>query len=356
MEKIMAILVEESAYAERLAAYTNLCSATSLTVVPFVSAREFLTFLEKKPVQILLADAGQLDALQKEEAQTGSTLRAGRLIGLSAGDGAEGEEAESLEDSLLACDAVINKYQPADALLRAVMENCQDLRIRRFLSERRNARLIGIYSPVGRCGKTSLALTLCRFLSRRERVLYLNFETFSGIQQFTQSSSGTTLSDALYHLKQGSLNEQRICTLVRTFSGIEYIPPIQFADDVQAASEGELAELIETIFQESGYRTIVADIGFFSESAGSLLELCKEILMPVLEDPLSKAKITEFETYIELSGKTALREKLHKIMVPNSNLAQVGENYVDLLLYGPIGDLVRELYAYGTDENREETV
>lgn len=345
MEKIMAILSKEPAYAQRLSAYANLSSASSLTAVPFSSVSEFQAFAEKRPVQILLADAAQLGALQEEETRQTGVPQAERLIGLSAKMPARDGSAETTEDALMICDAIISKYQPADLLLRAVMESCQDLRIRRFVPEQLNTRIIGIYSPVSRCGKTALALTLCRALAGRNRVLYLNFEAFSGFSGLTQSKYDATLSDALYHLKQGSLNEQKICALVHTFSGVDYIPPIQFAEDVQTASGEDLADLIETILRESAYRIIVADIGFFREAAAELFEVCSEILMPVLEDTLSKAKQEEFEAYMALSGKKNLKEKLQKVVLPKPNAVQAGENYVDFLLYGPLGDLVRELYG-----------
>ena len=40
------------------------------------------------------------------------------------------------------------------------------------------AKVLGVYSPVGRCLKTSFALTMGKLLAQEERVLYPNLEEF----------------------------------------------------------------------------------------------------------------------------------------------------------------------------------
>ena len=45
----------------------------------------------------------------------------------------------------------------------------------------RRSRMIGVYSPIGRCGKSSFAFTLGQVLAREEKVLYITLEEFSGL-------------------------------------------------------------------------------------------------------------------------------------------------------------------------------
>ena len=62
----------------------------------------------------------------------------------------------------------------------------------------RKARILGIYSPIGRCLKTSLALTLGQQLARDGKVLYLGLDAFAGFSRLIGNSCKNDLSDVLY--------------------------------------------------------------------------------------------------------------------------------------------------------------
>ena len=65
--------------------------------------------------------------------------------------------------------------------------------------------------------------------------------------------------------------------------------------------------------------------------------------MPVKEDPISQAKLKEFETYVEQFGSKEIREKFHKIHVPLVTGAKRMEHFPQELLWGDMGDFVRGL-------------
>ena len=64
---------------------------------------------------------------------------------------------------------------------------------------------LGVYSPVGRCLKTSFALTMGKLLAQEERVLYLNLEEFSGLSVLMKEEYKSDLSDLLYFLQRWKL-------------------------------------------------------------------------------------------------------------------------------------------------------
>ena len=65
------------------------------------------------------------------------------------------------------------------------------------VSGRGLAKVLGVYSPVGRCLKTSFALTMGKLLAQEERVLYLNLEEFSGLSVLMKEEYKSDLSDLL---------------------------------------------------------------------------------------------------------------------------------------------------------------
>ena len=74
----------------------------------------------------------------------------------------------------------------------------------------RRSRITGVYSPIGRCGKTSFALTLGQVLAREEKVLYITLEEFSGLSALTGTVYTGGLSDLLYYYTQREYSSVRL--------------------------------------------------------------------------------------------------------------------------------------------------
>ena len=117
-------------------------------------------------------------------------LQAKRVFVLGTGKG-----AESLGYP------VLYKYQSGEALLREIIQKCSDLfeeeEMPRNMAGAGKRKIIGVFSPVHRIGKTEYALSLGEKMAESENVLYLNLEIFSGVgERF--GGNAQTLTDVLY--------------------------------------------------------------------------------------------------------------------------------------------------------------
>ena len=342
MKKILAILTAERRYAERLCDYCNKKKSLLLTAVPFDSAEAYAAFAAKHDIEILLADSTMLKA--DSESRTGPALsgvRAARTIGLEEGISFERAFAESGSTSV----ATVNKYQPAETLIREVMSGCEGRDIYFDAAKpQRPVRVIGVYSPVSRCGKSSFAITLGRLQAKKHKTLYISLEEFSCLGMLSRERYDLTLSDAVYHMKQGSLTSQRLYSMIHNIGGLEYIPPMRCADDSNAVKGEDYVRLINEIIKNSLYEVVIIDMDRYADEASELLEICDTVYMPVLPDAMNRMKAESFVEYLNASDRSHIADKLIRINTPEpEHTALQGLAYLDSLLYGGMGDMVREL-------------
>lgn len=335
MKRIMAVYDVDPFYANRFAEYANQKEKTPFTAIAFTSLARLKNFAGKQPVELLLiGDEVELTDLEE--------IPVGQIIRLSeSGVPAQGETPS------------VYKYQASDNVLREVMA-CYQVRAESpvFAMTDTQSTVIGIYSPVGRCGKTGFCMTLGQILAKQERVLLLSLEDFAGYGRMTGEQYRGTLSDILYYFRLGEYSRLRLGSVIYSWNDLDYVPPVAYAEDLKDVTGEELAKLVAAIARDGGYDTILLDLGHFGKGMEPLLELCRIIYMPVLGDGMSAAKVEEWKAYLEVSGRAHLWEKAEPLELPVLRMSVSVERYLEELLWGEMGDYVRNLVRGKTQEWR----
>lgn len=209
---------------------------------------------------------------------------------------------------------VLYKYQPGERLLSGMIRECADIfdagDMVQGISGNKNQKIIGVFSPVHRSGKTAYALKLGEELAESENVLYLNLEIFAGRGGHFEQN-GQTLADVLYYSRQekGNLGLM-LTTLVCHKGNLDYVRPMPVSEDVKEIRGPEWVKLMKKILEQSIYETLVLDISDGIPELYTLLKICTEIHMPVLEDEYSQAKLLQFEHEINLLGQEDIQKKI----------------------------------------------
>lgn len=329
MKKIMAVYDEDPFYAERLSDYVNRKEKGVFRAQAFTSKEKLEEFAKEHDIDVLLAG----ESVGKEGF---SDLRSVQKIYLT-----EEREPECVRE-----EASVYKYQSGDDIIREVMAAYCELpgvkAVFPGLAEREK-RIIGVYSPVGRCGKTSLSLAMGQLLAKEEKVLFVSLDTFTGFSFLLDEQWKRDMSDLIYYYKQGRFHGLRLNSIVYYLGDMAWLPPFRYPDDCNQVSAAEMAELLVLILRESAYETIVLDIGNYDRQVLPILDACSVIYMPIKEDSVSQAKLKEFEKYANDFGSRGMKEKVHKIHVPLVTGAKRMEHFPQELLWGDMGDFVRSL-------------
>ncbi|NCB91768.1 MAG: hypothetical protein EOM40_04245 [Clostridia bacterium] len=370
---IFAVCDLEVDYAYHFMEYLSRKKNIPFEVRVFTSAATFLEFAKEHPVELLLIsekamcrevqqqEIGQIMILSEGVVSENGIGKNMQINASGGGSGIVGSEQENeikndlyngmnseMGNSILSQQyPSIYKYQSSDKVIREALACYGEKRkgMPRLLQVQKNkTELIGIYSPVGRTMKTTFALTLGQMLARNSAVLYLNLEEYSGFEYLLGQTYEQTMGDLLYYLRQDVPNLMlRMSGMIQTMNNLDFVPPVLSPGDIQHTSLQEWLRLLQQIIDQSSYETVILDFGDGVEELYQLLEQCTRIYMPVRSDPVSQAKIKQFEDSVEKSGCSRVMDKLNKIKLPYHRTIRNGAGYLDDLIWSELGDYVKEL-------------
>lgn len=328
-KNIFAVCDLEVEYACNFMEYLNQKRNIPFEVQAFTGPEVLCDYAREHPVEILLISGKAMCDAVKD-------LKVGMLIILS--EGVHNPELDQYPS--------VYKYQSSDNVIREILD-CygSDKTLHPQTSIlKKETKIIGIYSPVGRSQKTSFALTLGQILSKNRASLYLNMENFSGFQQIFHSDYEHTLSDLLYFLRQDHTNLiYKLSSMVQSLQNLDFIPPVISPMDIQCTSSEEWIKLFDLIAKESNYEFLILDIGDGVQNLFQILECCNRLYLPTRSDLISAAKITQFEHLLDVWGHPSLCQSIKKIKLPYHTANRTGQTYFEELVWSELGDFVKEL-------------
>lgn len=301
MNRTCAIYDNNENYARRLMHAMSMKDNQQFNIELFTQKDAFEKYLrDGSPTVAMVSESGFYDGI--------SDLYDGSLVVLT-------EEPENETDAKRfgSNATAVYRYQPMDRIYRELMEH-SDLQPKKRLD---TFDVIGIYSPVNVMPKTEFALNIAKVLSEKYKVLYINFEEFSGLDEILVSTDDITLSDALYYYRQQRDNAaEKIMGTIRSVDGIDYIAPVMCAEDISYVESEQLVSFVECVGKNKGYEVIILDLSSAVKQPWRLMECCSTIYMPVRNDYLSERKILEFETYFYGIGMSKMLDRIEKVRLP----------------------------------------
>ena len=225
----------------------------------------------------------------------------------------------SLEERFSDYD-VIYKYQSAEVILREVLAYYAEISgpTIGMMGGKKEFEIYGVFSPVGRCGKTVLAKCLAEKLGKNERTLLLDLQSYSAVKEQQGGTEMWDLSDIIYFLRQGKQTFlYKIGSIVRRADTYDYILPMQSIADLRSVTASEWSELLEKLAEDSDYRKVVIDFGNDVNGLFQMLSRCTKVFMPVLEDTESKQKVENFFWVLEDEDFEEMVQNIQKIILPD---------------------------------------
>ena len=184
MNHVLAVCDSETEYAYQLVDYFSNKKGFPFQVQLFTSEKTLMEYAKDYPVSVAMIAAKDYQGEVRE-----SIIDHVFLL------------AEDNEEDFSGLRSFY-KYQSAENLTKELLEFIAGEGILgRVVVNGKELKLIGVYSPVGKCLKTSFSFVLGQILSKKHKVLYLNMESYSGLGKLLQKDFSTDMSELIYYLQ-----------------------------------------------------------------------------------------------------------------------------------------------------------
>lgn len=300
MNHILAVCDSEVEYTCQLAEYLNHQKGFPFQVQLFTSTKTLRQFTNKQPLAVALISEEDYEEELKE-------LPIDHLVLL--GEGKEKEEGLK----------TLYKYQSSQSLTRELLEwVAREGVIGRPQMGGPGLKMIAIYSPIGRCLKTSFSFVLGQVLGKKHKVLYLNMESYSGLGQLLQKEFSNDMSELIYYLQNTKEKfAYRMSSMIEQVGGVDILPPFDSFLDFTSVSKEEWIQLFQEIEKGSEYEYLILDLSDAIQGLFDILRLCDVVYTIDREDGFSKAKIDQYQEVLRKSDYEDVWKKTKRISIPH---------------------------------------
>lgn len=313
-KKILALYDSNISYMERLQKYLSDYAKIPFYVYAFASENKLSEFTDQEEVDYLMASGDKSINMKN----------IGRIIRIYE---------ESQQDG-------IYRYTPGDAIVNRLEKLIGSEEFEKKNSGTKNVRFVGVYSPIARSMKTSFSLVLGQLLAKRgNKVLYLNFESFSGMG--VGKNNGNNLSDVMYFFNnlRGSFRSKFEESIIE-YNGMDMISPAYYYLDLSYVTADIWEMFLQELEDMKKYDVIILDLSDYLQGLlDSFLVKCSIIYTLTANDAKAQNKIFHYEQVLREYNYDDILGKTRKFTIPS--IRNLPED-IDKLLYTELSSYVKK--------------
>ena len=300
MNHILAVCDSETEYAYQLVDYFSNKKGFPFQVQMFSSENNLKEYAKNHPILVALI-------AQKDFSEDIKTVPVEHILIL-------GEDCEKEIKDI----KIIEKYQSCERIIKELLDWLfQEGVLGRSISNSKEMKLIGIYSPVGKCLKTSFSFVLGQLLGKKHKVLYLNMESYSGLGQLLQKEFSTDMSELIYYLQNSKEKFiYRMGSMAEKAGGLDILPPFDSFLDFVSVSGDDWIQLFQEIEKGSDYEYLILDLSDAVQGLFDILRLCDVVYTLSREDGFSMAKIAQYEEVLKKCNYEDVWKKTRHCTIP----------------------------------------
>lgn len=209
----------------------------------------------------------------------------------------------------------LSKYNDCESIAREILaygSKMESLSI--FVNRTTPLRVLSFYSPVKRCGQTTLAMNFAKELSKRSRTLYINMQGFSGLDERLGVSYTKDITDLLYNYENGAQNLSTVIgSIVESVDGLDIMPSVRGHEELINISYERWKSLIGLFERDSDYEYLILDLSDGVKGLEQIMEESEKVISITVDNSEEKAKYNEYIKLLEITGHEEIIKKTVKL-------------------------------------------
>ena len=187
-----------------------------------------------------------------------------------------------------------------------------------------NTKVYGVYSPINRCGRSSLSVAIhSYFCSANTSSLLISFDEYDSVFSVLRKENSKDLSDIFYEYKTGDLDFAKLGECISRVEDLNIILPARYNEDLFYLSDNELTKFMNDILSANFFETIVLDFGSIGRRSMQILDMCEQIFCPVIGESggVERKKVADFKALLGRNGYAEVIHKLREIKSPGESIS-----------------------------------
>ena len=206
----------------------------------------------------------------------------------------------------------IYRYQSTERIYEKMRQMVTQ---RESYGDREKNRVYGVYSTVGRSGKTSFA---CAY-GREYSFFYIGMEEY-GIK----GKNNKGMDEVLYHIRNRREDITKLMlSLAEDEDGLLFVGSPDFYQDIRLMEAEDFAWFIEELKKDETFPSVIMDIGTGCLPNLEILDYFDKVYIPVMADTFGEEKLSRFFALLkEVNGE--MEGKIKRIVVPAQDWRKEG--------------------------------
>lgn len=282
----IGIIDSQREYVEKLTTYLSQYGKGKWSLSGYTDWEKFLDQMKRNYLDVVVAtNISQLRELKKDYIES-------KLLWL-------GEDGNYQDEF-----AYVNRYMGAKEVAHSLKRIIGDMKKDMFFS----TPAVAIYSPIGRCGKTTLAYSVTKD-EKYGKWIYV------GMEDYSSNPMDLMEDDFLYFCKEQKETEMIDCMEKKNGN----IVVSQSLLEIRQLSKEDIKWFLK-IVERHGYRGVIFDIGSGVLKDYQMFGMFDTVLVPYLIEETSLRKLENFKQLLMMYGYEQQLERMIFLDMDNENI------------------------------------
>ena len=318
-KNVLAVYDQCQVYLERFLNYVNNRKRLDIEAVGFTDPDILEDYLKNNRIRALLfsrenneegEDKGQDNFIKRiNENKNYKTI--------FLGDRQESAEGAEDDDGI----RYLYKYQSMEDLLTQLnLILAEDQEEESSVGYDSRINVSGIYSPQDKQSHPEIAAAIRRKqIPADARVLYINLEPFSGMEELLDYRKDTGIEDVIYYYKTNPGMLPKVLGKMKgSYCGMDVLTAPDNLDDLEELGKEGWPDFLAGLCRNGDYQYVLLDISSFSGRVIELVIHCGNLYIPALpqtKDDRALDRMREFRQYFIDKGQEEYLKKIVEVQI-----------------------------------------